>query len=182
MKISKRVLVAALATLGCGAMMAVSAQTTASAPVPNGPHHGGPGHFRHHGPGGQYTGSLLRALHQVERQSPSTYPRAKIDAAVKAVFEANRPATRPAPVPAATRVANLTAVWENGASAPNVSAAQTTAGTRVQRDAAIAHQVYIALAPFNGLQAAVVGQLQTDAAKADARRQQWQQRHPHAAD
>ena len=182
MKISKRVLAAALATtLGCGAVVAV-AQTSGATPgqgTHQGPRHGGPGRFRHAGFGGAYTGELLRALHQVERQSPSTYPRDKINAVVKAVFEANKPATRPAAVPASTRVANVTAVWEHGASAPNVSAAQGIVDARLQRDATLANLVYNSLNQFSGLQAAVVNQLQTDAAKADARRQQWQQAHPH---
>lgn len=180
MKISKRVLAAALATLGCGAMMAASAQGTSPAAVADGPHHGGPGFFRHQGPGGQYTASLLRALHQVERQSPATYPRASIDAAVKAVFEASKPATRPAPVPADTRVANLTAVWEHGASAADVATEQGKASVRVQRDATLANQIYNSLNQFSGLQAAVVNQMQTDAARAQARHQQWQQQHPQA--
>src|SRR5579863_8640087 len=62
--IQRVVLAVAVATLGAGALVTASAQTTSSAPVaasPNGHHHG---QFRRFGRG-RFVGSLLRATQQL---------------------------------------------------------------------------------------------------------------------
>src|SRR5262249_54126971 len=87
MKYSKQVLLAAvLAGLGSSAVITASAQSPN--PPPPGAHgpRGGFGHFRG-GPGGEFTRPLLRAVHQLENQSPFNGEKDAIRGAVQTALK-----------------------------------------------------------------------------------------------
>jgi Spy/CpxP family protein refolding chaperone len=153
----------AVATLGAGAVGTACAQSAAAAPATSGPqqlHHRG--HFRHFG-GAPFVGSLLRATQQL-----NLLPQQQ--ASIKAILAGARPAHQPA---AQTPHPGLTVLGNPGdpAYASAVQGAQTSAATRIQKEVALAGQIYAVLSPQQVQQLpAVLASIQ---AKEQARRAAW---------
>ena len=181
MKNSKRVVLAvALAALGGGAVMTASAQSSGPGPGPgaHGPRHGGFGHFRG-GPGGELVGTLLRAIHQVEK-NPQTTPAIKSEIAsaeptIQGYLKAARQAAKGSEQTLHTTVAADVAAGNFTAAA---AAQASAASARVTAEGALAQQIYGALGGTAAAQA-VLTQISTDQANAAKRRAAWQANHPH---
>ena len=181
MKNSKRIVLAvALAVLGSGAVMTASAQAApGSAPGAHGPHHGGFDHFRR-GPGGQLVGTLLRAIHQVEK-NPQTTSAIKTDIAsaeptIQGYLKTARQAARSSEQGLRTQIAADVAAGNFAAAA---AAEASAASARVNADGALAQQIYAALGTGTAAGQAVLTQIATDQANAAKRRAAWQANHPH---
>lgn len=161
--IQRALLAAVVATLGAGAIGTASAQSASSAPAPQqGQHHGHSHHF-----GGRFVGPLLRATKQLNL---TTQQQASIQTLVHTAHQGFQPG-------AAAQGPSMT-VLGNPAD-PNFAAAvqneQSRAQTRIQRETALASQIYAVLTPAQQQQLPSV--LATLQAQAQARRAQWAARH-----
>jgi Spy/CpxP family protein refolding chaperone len=162
---SKRLLLAvAVATLGAGAVVTACAQSTSSAPVttnPNGRHHG---HFRHFG-GGRFVGSLLRATKQLNL---TTEQQSNIKTILSNARHGNQSGSEH---PALTVLGNPS----DPGFASAVQGAAANASNRVQKESALAGQIYSVLTTTQRQQLpAVLASIQ---AKQDARRAAWAAKH-----
>ena len=157
----KRVLVtAALGTLGAGAFGIASAQAVSSAPssAPQGRHHWH-GHFG----GSRFLGTLLRATRQLNLT-------AEQQTSIKSIIQAARPARQagdPLQHPSLTVLGNP----GDPGYASAVQGAQTAAASRVQKESALAAQVYAVLTAQQQAQLPTV--LASIQAQQQARRAQW---------
>ena len=153
----------AMATLGAGAVGTACAQSAPAAPASSGPQqfqHGG--HFRRFG-GSQFVGSLLRATRQL-----NLLPQQQ--ASIKAILASARPGHQPA---AQTQHPGLTVLGNPGdpGYASAVQGAQSSAANRIQKEVALAGQIYAVLTPQQVAQLpAVLASIQ---AKEQARRAAW---------
>ncbi len=188
MKYSKHVLLAvALVTLGSGAAITASAQSSNQTPNPapnaappaggQGPHHGF-GRFRGpRGAGGPFVATLLRAVREEGKTTPAlaltVAQRQQIRTLVKASFKtgaANHPGV------------DVTVVGNPGSSgyAGAVQGAQSTAASRVLNESNLATQIYQQVLTAKQQQALPVA-LQALQTKAQERRAAWLSRHPHSS-
>jgi Spy/CpxP family protein refolding chaperone len=153
----------AVAVFGAGAVGSACAQSAAAAPASSGPqqfHRGG--HFRRFG-GSQFVGSLLRATRQL-----NLLPQQQ--ASIKAILASARPGHQPA---AQTPHPGLTVLGNPGdpGYASAVQGAQSSAANRIQKEVALAGQIYAVLTPQQVAQLpAVLASIQ---AKEQARRAAW---------
>ncbi len=161
--IQRALFAVAVATLGAGAVGTASAQTTTTpAPATKGaqhPHHRG--HFRHGG--GSFVSSLLRATKQLNLTTDQ-------QSSIKSILAASGPArgagTRPQH-PALAVMGNP----GDRTFASAVQNAQSAASGRVQKDSALAGQIYGVL--NTAQRQALPGVLASIDAKEQARRAAW---------
>jgi Spy/CpxP family protein refolding chaperone len=154
---------AAVAALGAGAVGTASAQTSSApgATPPNGGHHG---HFRHFG-GGQFVGSLLRATRQLNL---STQQQSDIKSILT---NARHDHQGGSDHPALTVMGNPS----DPGFASAVQGAAANASNQIQRDSALAGQIYGVLTPQQQkLLPSVLASIQ---AKEQARRAAWAAKH-----
>jgi Spy/CpxP family protein refolding chaperone len=159
----QRVLFAvAVATLGAGAVGSASAQTSSSAPPVTPAHHAHHGHFRGVG-GGRFVGTLLRATRQLNLTADQ---QTSIKNILKTARSNFRPGTQ-GTQPALTVLGNPAHPDFAGA----VQNAQAAASGRIQRESALAGQIYGQLTTAQQQQLpAVLASIQ---AQQQARRAQW---------
>jgi Spy/CpxP family protein refolding chaperone len=160
----QRVLFAvAVATLGAGAVGTAAAQTASSAPTSAPPgHHGHHGHFRGFG-GGRFVGTLLRATKQLNLTADQ---QANIKNILKSARSNFRPGTHGSQ-PGITVLGNPAHPDFAGA----VQSAQAAASGRIQKESALAGQIYAQLTTTQQQQLpAVLAAIQ---AQQQARRAQW---------
>jgi Spy/CpxP family protein refolding chaperone len=162
----QRVLFAvAVATLGAGAVGTAAAQASSapSATPQEGQHHG---HFHHHF-GGRFVGTLLRATQQLNLTTQQ-------QASIKTILQTARQGRQPGAAPQGPSMTVL-----GNPADPNFAAAvqneQSKAQVRIQRETALASQIYGVLTPTQQQQLPTV--LASLQAKADAQRAQWAAKH-----
>jgi Spy/CpxP family protein refolding chaperone len=164
--IQRALFAVAVATLGAGAVGTASAQATAatsSAPAPQqGQHHG---HFHHFG--GRFVGTLLRATKQLNLT-------AQQQASIKTILQSAHQGRQPGAAPQGPGMTVL-----GNPADPNFAAAvqneQSKAQGRIQKETALAGQIYGVLTPTQQQQLPTV--LASLQAKADAQRAQWAAKH-----
>jgi Spy/CpxP family protein refolding chaperone len=163
----QRVLFAvAVAALGAGAVGTAAAQTTSSAPGTAPAHHGHHGHFRGFG-GGRFVGTLLRATRQLNLTADQ---QANIKNILKTARSNFRPGTQGSQ-PGITVLGNPAHPDFAGA----VQSAQAAASGRIQKESALAGQIYAQLTATQQQQLpAVLAAIQ---AQQQARRAQWAAKH-----
>jgi hypothetical protein len=161
----QRVLLAvAVATLGAGAAGTASAQSTSSAPgtaPPNGTHHG---HFHHFG-SGRFVGSLLRATKQLNLSTQQQSDIKNILSNARHTHQAG------AQHPALTVMGNPS----DPGFASAVQGAAADASNRVQKESALAGEIYGVLTPTQQKQLPTV--LASIQAQQQARRAAWAAKH-----
>jgi hypothetical protein len=164
--IQRALFAVAVATLGAGAVGTASAQTTASAPGTSPPHHMRHGHFRGFG-GSPFVSSLLRATRQL-----GLLPEQQ--ASIKAILASARPTHQAGTQP---QRPDLTVLGNPGSQnyAAAVSAAETAAQNRIQKQSLLAQQIYAVLSKSQQDQLPNV--LAAIEAKEQARRAQWASKH-----
>jgi Spy/CpxP family protein refolding chaperone len=163
----QRVLFAvAVATLGAGAVGTAAAQSNSSAPNSTAPHHGHHGHFRGLG-GGRFVGTLLRATRQLNLTPEQ---QTTIKNIVKTARSNFRPGARGSQ-PGITVLGNPA----HPDFAAAVQSAETAASSRIQKESALAGQIYAQLTTAQQQQLpAVLASIQ---AQQQARRAQWAAKH-----
>jgi Spy/CpxP family protein refolding chaperone len=161
----QRVLLAvAVATLGAGAVGTACAQSTSSAPgaaPTNGAHHG---HFRHFG-GRRFVGSLLRATKQLNL---STQQQSDIKNILSSARHTHQPGAQH---PALTVMGNPS----DPGFASAVQGAAAEASNQIQRESALAGEIYGVLTPTQQKQLPTV--LASIQAQQQARRAAWAAKH-----
>ena len=164
----QRVVIAlAVATLSAGAIGTASAQTTSSAPNSAPAHHARHGHFHGGFGAGRFVGTLLRATKQLNLTPEQ---QANIRNILKTSRSNFRPGTQGSQ-PALTVVGNPAHPDFAGA----VQSAQAAASGRIQKESALAGQIYAQLTVTQQQQLpAVLASIQ---AQQQARRAQWAAKH-----
>jgi Spy/CpxP family protein refolding chaperone len=164
----QRVLFAvAVATLGAGTVGTACAQSAATAAASSGPqqtHHRG--HFRHFG-GSRFLGSLLRATQQLNLTPDQ-------QTSIKGILASARHTHQPAAQPQQPAMTVLGNPGDPGF-ASAVQGAQTAAAGRIQKESALAGQVYAVLNSTQRQQLPTV--LASIQAKQQARRATWAAKH-----
>lgn len=162
----QRVLFAvAVAALGAGAVGTACAQSTSSAPGAATPHGGHLGHFHHFGRGGRFAGTLLRATQQLNL-SPEQ------QSTIKTILSNARHNHQPG-----AEQADLTVLGNpsDPGFASAVQGAAANASNSVQKDSALAGQIYAVLNTAQKQQLhAVLASIQ---AQQQARRAAWAAKH-----
>jgi hypothetical protein len=163
--------VAAVATLGAGAVGTACAQSAPAAPASSAPqqaHHRG--HFRHFG--SPFLGSLLRATRQLNGQYVLTSAQ---QAQIKTLLQGARPARQPG---AAPRGLGITVTGDPGNSSypAAVQDAITAATNRINKESTLAAEIYnhVLTKPQQGQLETVLASIQ---AKEQARRAAWAAKH-----
>jgi hypothetical protein len=161
--IQRVVLAVAVATLGAGALGTASAQTPPASSAPGAGHHG---HF-HHFHGGRFVGTLLRATKQL---GLTPGQQSDIQNILKSAHANLRPAAT-GTQPDLTVVGNPSHPEFAGA----VQNAAAAASSRVQKESALAGQIYAVLTTAQQKQLPTV--LASIQAQQQARRAQWAAKH-----
>lgn len=161
--IQRAVFAVAVATIGAGAIGTACAQTPSSAAsaTAQGAHHG------HHFHGSRFVGTLLRATKQLNLTTTQ-------QATIKSILASARPMHQAGALPQGP---SLTVLGNPGD--PNYAAAvqneQSHATTRIQKETALAAQIYDVLTgPQKAQLPTVLAALQ---AKQQAQRAQWAAKH-----
>jgi Spy/CpxP family protein refolding chaperone len=162
--IQRALFAAAVAALGVGAVGTAAAQTSSapsSAPTA-GAHHG---HFHHFG--GPFVGTLIRATKQLKLT-------ANQESSIKSILQAAHQGHHPGAAPQGPSMTVL-----GNPADPNYAAAvqneQSKAQARIQKETALAGQIYAVLTPTQQQQLpTVLASLQAQDA---ARRAQWAAQH-----
>jgi Spy/CpxP family protein refolding chaperone len=161
--IQRALLAVAVATLGAGAVGTAAAQATSSAPSATPQHRG---HFHHHF-GGRFVGTLLRATQQLNLTTQQ-------QASIKTILQNSHQGYQPGAAPQGPGMTVL-----GNPADPNFAAAvqneQSKAQVRIQKETALAGQIYGVLTPTQQQQLPTV--LASLQAKADAQRAQWAAKH-----
>jgi|HubBroStandDraft_1064217.scaffolds.fasta_scaffold272693_2 Spy/CpxP family protein refolding chaperone len=162
----QRVLVAvAVATVGAGAVALASAQSTAATPSSSAPgagrHHG-----HHHLGGGRFVGTLLRATKQLNLTADQ-------QSTIRSLVKGAHTHQGRAQVQGADET--VTGNPSDPGFAAAVQNAQTTAATRVQKESALAGQIYGVLTTAQKNQLPTV--LASLKAQDQARRAAWAAKH-----
>jgi Spy/CpxP family protein refolding chaperone len=159
----QRVLIAAaVATVGAGAVALAAAQTTPSSSAPGaGPHHG----HRHFG-GGRFVGTLLRATKQLNLTADQ-------QSTIKTILKSAHSHQGGAQGQAADET--VTGNPSDPRFAAAVQNAQTNAANRVQKESALAGQIYGVLTTTQKNQLPTV--LASLKAQDQARRAAWAAKH-----
>ncbi|HEY6457601.1 MAG TPA: hypothetical protein VIY90_20170 [Steroidobacteraceae bacterium] len=153
----------AVATLGAGAVGTAHAQSVAAAPASSAPqqsHHRG--HFRNFG-GSRFLGSLLRATRQLNLTPDQ-------QTSIKAILASARHAHQPGAQPQQPAMTVLGNPGDPGFAAA-VQGAQSAAAGRIQKESALAGQIYAVLSSTQRQQLPNV--LASIQAKQQARRAAW---------
>ena len=161
--IQRVVFAVAVATLGAGALVTASAQTTSSAPVtasPGGHHHG---HFHRFGRG-RFVGSLLRATQQLNLTADQ-------QSSIKTILKNARHGNQAGTQHPLTVMGNPS----DPGFASAVQGAASDASNRVQKESVLAGQIYGVLTPTQQSQLPTV--LASIQAKEQARRAAWASKH-----
>ena len=164
----QRVLVAvAVATVGAGAVALASAQTAATPPssAPGARHH----HGHHHFGGGRFVGTLLRATKQLNLTADQ-------QSTIKSLMKGAHTHQRGAQVQGVDET--VAGNPSDPGFATAVQAAQTNAANRVQRESALAGQIYGVLTTAQKNQLPTV--LASLKAQDLARRAAWAAKHTNA--
>jgi hypothetical protein len=156
-------LAVAVATLGAGAVGTACAQSAPAAAASSGPqqtpHRG---HFRHFG-GARFVGSLLRATRQLNLTPDQ-------QTSIKGIMASVRPAHQPGAQPQQPAMTVLGNPGDPGF-ASAVQGAQAAAAGRIQKESALAWQIYAVLNSTQRQQLPTV--LASIQAKEQARRATW---------
>lgn len=153
------VLLVALASLGCGAVLAATTDTSSATTVP-------PARQWHHARSGMLVGTLLHATRQLNLTAAQ-------QASIKSILATARTSWRSS----AQGAADITVLGNPGHAdyATAVQNAKSLAASRLERESALATQIYDVLSNEQKAQLPTV--LAAMQAKAAQRRAAWQQAH-----
>lgn len=162
--IQRLLLAVAVATLGAAAVGPACAQSSSSAPGTTPPHGVHRGHFNHFG-GGRFVGSLLRATRQLNL---TTEQQSNIKTILSNARHGQHSGSQQ---PVLTVIGNPS----DPGFASAVQGAAADASNRVQKESALAGQIYSVLTATQQQQ--LPGVLASIQAKQDARRAAWASKH-----